>query len=330
MLQVLSTRGTHPKRNLYCYPSVWVHAAPGVVTDDTEYHQARFLVGSPYCGKLGVPFVQEPPHRHHGHDLLIVTHGTCQLLIEDSETCTLTPGTVLIIPGGIGHRRVAHDNSCCCGIEISPDYFLDYLDVPELAPLAQPFTQRVLKVENEIGMLIGKPLPLHLVRDHRAYRSFLNLFEECLTAYNQVTPFRAHLIHTFGAHFALFLLSLLPQLSSLGESPSTTQRMMEIKRWLDRHFTEEISIPQLAQKASLSPNWFSTAFRKTIGVSPKTYLLSLRLKHAAYLLEETDYSITEIAHRVGYNDLANFIRAFESHYQINPRAYRHQHRLAGK
>lgn len=123
-------------------------------------------------------------------------------------------------------------------------------------------------------------------------------------AFNQVTPLRTHIIYTFGSLFAQFLLGLLQQIPPAMASPSTPQRMLEIKRWLDRHFTEEISIPQLAEKANLSSYWFSTVFRNTVGMSPKAYLITLRLKHAAYLLDETTLSITEIAYRIGFNDLA--------------------------
>jgi len=312
------------ERDYYCAPSVWVHAPSGVITDDMEYHQARFL-GSPYCGKLGVPFVQDPPHRHHGHDLLVVTHGTCKLLIEETTEYTLIPGSILILPGGNGHRRIVDGTTCCCGIEISPDYFHDYLKVSELASLARGYTQRVCAMKDGLAVPAGEPLPALLVYDHRAHRTFLNLFEECLQAYNQVTPLRSHFIYTFGSLFAQFLLGLLQQSPTAATSPTAPQRMLEIKRWLDRHFTEETSIPQLAEKANLSPHWFGTVFRNTVGVSPKAYLITLRMQHAAYLLEETTYSITDIAYRVGYNDLANFIRAFTSRYHNSPQAYRQQH-----
>jgi AraC-like DNA-binding protein len=323
MFQELFTQQYNPKRDFYCAPSVGVYAPPGALVDDREYHQAKFL-GSVYCEKFDVPFVQYPPHLHFGHDLITITSGTCQVLIEESDTITLTPGSLLIVPGGNSHRRIVNDGACCCGIELSPDYFFDYLSAPRIDGVALGLTQRVIEVHGDTATRIGVPLPVHFVYDHKVSRSFLNLFEECLTAYNQITPLRAHIIYTFGSVFAQFLLGLLTQPRVTEQS--TAQRVLDVKRWLDRHYADDISIPRLAEKANLSPHWFSSLFHKIVGLPPKAYLISLRIKHAAYLLVETDYTVTDIMYRVGYNDLANFVRAFESHYTTTPQSYRHKHK----
>lgn len=311
----------HPKRDFYCAPWVWVHTQCGTKFEDMEFRQARFL-GSHFCEKREVPFVQTPPHRHFGHDLLVASSGSLKVTIEDTETYTIAPGSMFIIPGGNGHRRIIGENVCCCCIELSPDFFYDYLELPGIGQIAQEYTRRMLAVENGEYRLIAPALPVTLVNDQRAYRTFLNHFEECLTAYNQVTPMRAHIVYTLGSLFAQFMLSQLTQTLPAVSQQSTTWRILEIKRWLNRHFDENISIPQLATKANLSPNWFSAVFRETVGVTPKAYLISLRLEHAVYLLLETELSITEIAHRVGYSDLVNFIHAFECRYCESPRIYR--------
>lgn len=317
-----SMHPNNPKRNFYSTPWVWAHVQRGARFDITEYRQARFL-GSTYCTKSGVPFVQDPPHRHFGHDLLVASHGVVQITVEDQATYTLAPGTILIVPGGNGHRRVIRDTACCCGIEISPDFFYDYLDSSGFEHIAQRYTQRVLVNDHdEVYRLAGTPQPVTLVNDHRAYRTFLNLFEECLSAYNPVTSMRSHIVYTFGSLFTQFLLTLLTQQLPVTTRRSTARRLQDVKLWLDRHYAEEISISRLAQKTNLSPHWFSTAFASAFGQSPKAYLISLRLGHAAYLLAETELSVTEIAHRIGYNDLANFIRAFERRFHLSPQRYR--------
>jgi|GEM_PF-2445838 len=199
----------------------------------------------------------------------------------------------------------------------------------KLASLIQGYGRRVFEVSTDLGVenikLIGEPLPVRLYHDLQTSSTFFNLFEECLTAYNQVSPLRAHMINAFGPLFALFLLNLGIQTQLSATSQQTVQRISDIKRWLDRHYAEEITVAFMAEKANLSPHWFGDAFRKTIGLSPKAYLISLRLEHAAHLLVETEYSVTDIAQRVGYADLSNFIRAFEKRYHLPPHTYRQQH-----
>lgn len=314
----------HPKRDFYCVPWVYAHAGSGAAPDDLEYRQARFL-GSHYCEQQGVPFVQQSVHRHFGHDLLAVSSGSIQFAIEGAEPVTLTPGTILIIPGGNEHRRVVDRDACCCCIELSPDFFYDYLELPDIGSLALACTQRHVEVLADGNRLLGSPMPAVLLTDQRAYRTFLNDFEECLTAYNQVTPLHAHITYTFGALFAQFMLGQMHQASQATVDRSTARRILDVKRWLDRHYNEEIAIPLLAQKANLSPNWFTAAFRQVVGVTPKAYLTTLRLEHALYLLQETELTVTDIAYRVGYGDLANFIHSFEKRYRESPREYRKCH-----
>lgn len=311
-----------PKPDYYCAPWVWSHVQCGTASDDMEYRQARFL-GSTYCTRSGVPYTQPLPHRHFGHDLLIAASGSLTISIEDEDRYTLAPGSILVVPGGNGHRRIVHENACCCGIEISPDFFCEYLNLPLIGERAHGYTQRVLTLDHgDVYRLDGTPLPVTMINDHRAYRTFLNLFEECLTAYSLVTPMRSQIIYTFGSHFTQFLLNLLTQQLPLIHRQSTALRLREAKQWIDRHYAEEVSMIWLAERANLSPHWFTTAFKAVVGQTPKAYLLSLRLQHAAYLLTETELTVTDIAHRVGYNDHTNFIRAFTTRFSHPPQQYR--------
>ena len=54
------------------------------------------------------------------------------------------------------------------------------------------------------------------------------------------------------------------------------------------------------------------------------------MKRAVELLERLDSPISEIAHQVGYQDAANFTRAFKNHFKMLPKDYRQQCRNQGK
>ncbi|HEX2949584.1 MAG TPA: AraC family transcriptional regulator, partial [Armatimonadota bacterium] len=98
------------------------------------------------------------------------------------------------------------------------------------------------------------------------------------------------------------------------------------KTWMDRHYLEMLSMPELADMANLSPSHFSAVFHRLTGASPKTYILHLRLNRAASLLTDTVYTISDIAGLVGFEYLANFTQAFRKHFGDTPSAYRRKYK----
>jgi AraC-like DNA-binding protein len=75
---------------------------------------------------------------------------------------------------------------------------------------------------------------------------------------------------------------------------------------------------------SLSPSRFAARFAVAFGESCMTYVTKWRLNVARSLLQETDYSVDEIAHRVGYQNLPAFIRVFKRYLGTSPASWRKQ------
>ena len=78
----------------------------------------------------------------------------------------------------------------------------------------------------------------------------------------------------------------------------------------------------LARHLGFSADYFSRLFRKSYGVSPKSWLLKQRLHHAAALLQESKIRISELAARLGYVDVYLFSHQFRKEFGISPRAWR--------
>ncbi len=64
------------------------------------------------------------------------------------------------------------------------------------------------------------------------------------------------------------------------------------------------------------------------GQTPNNFLREIRLKRASQLLELTDYSISEITYKVGFNDLKYFREKFKEEFGINPSDFRQANKLA--
>jgi len=102
-----------------------------------------------------------------------------------------------------------------------------------------------------------------------------------------------------------------------GLSSAAKSRVLElIEAALDARLTVEM----LSREVGLAPAHFARAFKETMGRAPHQYLLALRLERARRLLETTEVSLSDIAHRAGFADQAHFTRLFKRAFGTTPGA----------
>jgi AraC family transcriptional regulator len=104
-----------------------------------------------------------------------------------------------------------------------------------------------------------------------------------------------------------------------GLAPWQARRATDYVR---QHMSEDISLAELASVVRLSPFHFARAFKTSVGKPPHAYLNSIRIERALVLLRETEATITDIAHTVGYDTLQTFSRAFRRECGLTAGQYR--------
>lgn len=110
---------------------------------------------------------------------------------------------------------------------------------------------------------------------------------------------------------------------SLFYSSDNSNRMIkEAAEYISKHFSENISLADVADVIHLNPSYFSSLFKQVTGESFKEYLNKVRIEEAKSLLEHTDYSIIEIAVACGYSDQSYFTKVFKKTTGITPKQYR--------
>jgi AraC family L-rhamnose operon transcriptional activator RhaR/AraC family L-rhamnose operon regulatory protein RhaS len=93
--------------------------------------------------------------------------------------------------------------------------------------------------------------------------------------------------------------------------------------YLHRHFAEtNVSIETLAKELNMSMSSLLRHFRRQNGCSPKEYLLKLRIHCACNMLQESNFGISEIAMRSGFDDSNYFSRQFRKVTGLSPREFR--------
>lgn len=94
------------------------------------------------------------------------------------------------------------------------------------------------------------------------------------------------------------------------------------RRYFHEHYTEDINIEEYAKSIHMSLCWFTRIFKTMAGCAPKQYIINLRIRTAAQLLESTNYSIHEIAAIVGYENPYYFSRVFKQIKGVTPSDHR--------
>lgn len=111
----------------------------------------------------------------------------------------------------------------------------------------------------------------------------------------------------------LFGAALYLVIRNVGYTSASTGEVQLAKsiRYIQEHFTEDISLENVAENVNLSSQYFSNFFHKKTGVTYKQYLENIRVAYAQSLMNATDISCTEACYEAGFGSYSAFLRAFK-------------------
>lgn len=110
---------------------------------------------------------------------------------------------------------------------------------------------------------------------------------------------------------------------SLRETESFTQKRMKIFLiYIDKHFSEDISLEDIAKSANVSKTECLRCFRQSMQNTPYQYLMEYRLSKGANLLINSEETIEVIANAVGFHQSSYFGKCFKEKTGYSPKQYR--------
>jgi len=115
-------------------------------------------------------------------------------------------------------------------------------------------------------------------------------------------------------------LRILAGIRGTGTSLSYLSR--EALCYIHAHYTEAISLKEIADCIGVVPSYLSRVFRQETGSSIVKYINALRIEKAKELLSRTDARVKEIAVDVGIPNDKYMLRLFREHTGISPQEYR--------
>ncbi len=104
-------------------------------------------------------------------------------------------------------------------------------------------------------------------------------------------------------------------------------KLSAITSYMKENYTGDLTLEEVAKVFDYSPNYLSRMFQKYAGITFKSYVQSIRLDYAVKDLDDSRYSITEVALKNGFSGSKALARAFRKKYGMLPSDYRENKRV---
>ena len=102
-----------------------------------------------------------------------------------------------------------------------------------------------------------------------------------------------------------------------------SQIVKQIKAYTAEMYSDaELTLYRVAEHVERPEKYISQLFKEYTGVNFSDHLIKVRMDQAMILLRDSNYTVDEIAARVGYNSSHSFRRAFKRLNGISPSVYR--------
>ena len=103
--------------------------------------------------------------------------------------------------------------------------------------------------------------------------------------------------------------------------PSRNDLLSEILSYMNKRITDPVTIEEICREFYISRSSLQALFRTHLNTSPKNYLLNIKLQKSKELIRENEYTISEIAYRLGFSSIHYFSRLFRKYFNTTPTAY---------
>ena len=236
------------------------------------------------------------PHTHNHLELFYIVGGKGQFLIQD-QLYPVDANNLVVINPNVTHTEVS--------LNAQPlEYIVLGIDGIEL---------QTRDTANGQFSILDQ---FESVEISSCLRNILRETELKNTGYEDVCQ----------AYMEILLIRLMRNIAlaipSEPQSVSANRQCAAIRRYIDLHFKEALTLEQLAEESHMSKYYLSHTFKREYGVSPINYMISRRIEESKYLLAETDLSLSQIAQLLGFSSLSYFSQVFHRTQGISPKEYR--------
>ena len=240
------------------------------------------------------------PHVHNYTELFYIVGGQGQFSI-DNELFPVSADQLVIVNPNIAHTEVSY--------EAHPlEYIVIGIEGLELS------------VDGNNG---GRFCIFSFPKDNNALTCMQHILQEMQTR----EPHHQTLCQ---AYMEILVVQLMRDASFSGTSvsadPVNSRQCTMIRRYIDSHYKEALTLDLLAEKANVNKYYLSHIYKEAYGISPISYMITCRVKEGKRLLADTDLSLSQISSILGFSSPSYFSQSFRKAEGISPVEYRKAHR----
>lgn len=247
---------------------------------------------------------------HYCYDcrLFYFTNSNCQLKIGE-EIFEISDNTVIYLPPATRYRFIFTNNQPLTALVFDFDLTSEYAHLKDSFGTAEAHnfdSKKVLKYKlpNEFQT----PIVLCIPR-------LSETLKRCTDEYLHKNQYYRE---TSSALIKLCLLDLLRE-SSISAEFKIIPRIID---YIHHHYHEtEITNENIAARFNYHPYYLSQLMKKATGKTLHSYLLHYRIRMAKNLLVTTDWNISTVAWKSGFNSTAYFIKQFKSRTGQTPKQF---------
>lgn len=272
-------------------------------------HGESFFPVQKYITRLTTDYPVVTTHWHEEAELTLITQGDCFYQI-DLIDYGVNEGDILFIPPLFLHS-ISRGNS----EELLSETYVFHLnflggnstDICSTRYLAPMMNQ-------EFSM------PHLITPKHPAYASLRKIFYQINSLYDETIlgyefAIKSLLLQVF------FILLQYSKRTGFPDTGTPSDKLKNVLDYIEQHYAETISIPELAKLCYFSDYHFMRFFKKHMNMTCVEYINNLRLEKSIELFEQGNTSIMDVSLSVGFHNLSYFHRAFKKKYHMTPLSF---------
>jgi AraC-like DNA-binding protein len=114
------------------------------------------------------------------------------------------------------------------------------------------------------------------------------------------------------------------ELSVCSYNEKELNRLKKILEYIHNNYGSKMSLEEIAGTINICTNECCRFFKKYMNATISAYILDYRIEKSLYLLDNTDLSITELAHDIGFSSGSYFTQVFRKKMGFTPNQYRNK------
>ena len=272
-------------------------------------HGESFFPVQKYITRLDSTHPVITTHWHEEAEFTLVTKGSClyQVDLVDYE---VKEGDILFIP-----PLFLHSISLNTSKEFLSETYVFHINFLGGNSTDICSTRYLTPMMNQ-----EFSMPCLITPEHPAYASLRKIFRQITTLYDEaLVGYELALKSLFLQ--TIFLLLQYSKKNTLSETQASSDKLKQVRDYIELHYAESISISELAKLCYFSDYHFMRFFKKHMSMTCMEYINNLRLEKAVELFEQGNFSILDVSLSVGFHNLSYFHRAFKKKYHMTPLSF---------